>query len=191
MLSMPVFIWGILTGQIRIAAIIFFFAFVSDGVDGFIARRFDQQSDLGTLLDPIADKLLMVSSYITFTVAGLIPMWLGVIVISRDVIQVSGIVVIKLLNLRMIVDPSIIGKRTTFLQFIVILLSLAAALPTEMQWLLGLSDNSMEALSGVGPYFLYPVYLLTATGTIITVTEYLWREARGFEDGSLIIDDTA
>ena len=97
-----------------------------------------------------------------------------------------GIGVVRVLDLRFELAPSIIGKRITFLQFVAILASLAVALSADMQLLLDLSDSSMAALRAVGPSILHSLYLLTAVGTVITLIEYGRRQTRGFEDGSLL-----
>ena len=72
-----------------------FFAFVlaglSDAVDGFVARRFDLRSDLGAYLDAIADKALLVSIYVTLAIVGVIPSWLAIVVVSRDIMIVGAI----------------------------------------------------------------------------------------------------
>ena len=118
---------------------LFVVGMVSDALDGFIARTHGQQSQLGTLLDPIADKLLILSTLISCSVIhGLpdwmrIPAWFNLIVISRDALLVTGTMVIFFFQGRWHVRPSRLGKWATFGQMLVIpmvLLGLPTALPT-------------------------------------------------------------
>ena len=109
-----------------LALALFLVAMVSDAVDGLIARTQGQQSQLGAFLDPLADKLLILSTLITCSVVrGLpewmrIPAWFNLIVISRDVLLVFGIVVIFAVQGRWHIRPSRLGKWATFAQMLVI-----------------------------------------------------------------------
>jgi cardiolipin synthase len=110
----------------RFAAIaLFLVAAVSDGLDGFVARRFNQRSTLGGILDPIADKGLLLSAIITLSISnwsevdptyGRFPAWFPVLVISRDVVILVGSAVLHLLNGKVIVRTSWTGKVATVLQ---------------------------------------------------------------------------
>jgi len=117
---------------------LFVVGMVSDAVDGFIARAQNQQSQLGTLLDPIADKLLILSTLISCSVIRGLPMWMRIpawfnlLVISRDSLLVTGSIVIFAMQGRWQVRPSRLGKWATFVQMLVIptvLLGLPAKLP--------------------------------------------------------------
>lgn len=109
---------------------IFFVAVISDALDGFIARKFNQQTELGTILDPVADKLLILSAIVclSFTKTaphGLrLPPWLPIVVISRDVIIVIGTGIIHLIKSTVKIMPSALGKITTFFQMSTILVVL-------------------------------------------------------------------
>ncbi|MDQ2919894.1 MAG: CDP-diacylglycerol--glycerol-3-phosphate 3-phosphatidyltransferase [Verrucomicrobiota bacterium] len=107
------------------AIIIFLVAAVSDGLDGYVARRYNQRSRLGVILDPIADKGLLLSGIITLSISnwsevdphyGRFPIWFPVLVITRDVVIVVGSVVLHLLNGTVRVRPSWTGKVATVLQ---------------------------------------------------------------------------
>jgi CDP-diacylglycerol--glycerol-3-phosphate 3-phosphatidyltransferase len=106
---------------------IFFIAVISDALDGFIARRFDQKTELGTILDPIADKLLIVTAFICLALSKSIPenlrvpAWLPIIVISRDIIIVLGTVIVYLIKGSVEIIPTAWGKVTTFFQMATIL----------------------------------------------------------------------
>ena len=107
------------------AIIIFLVAATSDGLDGYVARRYNQRSTLGGILDPIADKGLLLSGVITLSIsnwsetgphAGRFPVWFPVLVISRDVVILLGSAVLHLLNGKVIVRTSWTGKVATVLQ---------------------------------------------------------------------------
>ncbi|MGI8788577.1 MAG: CDP-alcohol phosphatidyltransferase family protein [Pyrinomonadaceae bacterium] len=136
MALIPVFAILLYYGQSDWALLTFFVAGVSDGVDGFIARRFNQQSELGTILDPIADKLLMTTAFIILTLPNIfpptrhlpVPFWVTAAVIGRDVliIAVAGAIFI-ITNFRGF-RPSWLGKTSTVVQIFAIGLILIAAI---------------------------------------------------------------
>ncbi|MBF0476598.1 MAG: CDP-alcohol phosphatidyltransferase family protein [Deltaproteobacteria bacterium] len=98
------------------ALVVFAIAGITDGLDGLLARVLHQRTILGSYLDPIADKLLLLASFITLAFLGKIPVWLVVVVISRDVIIVSGILVLVLNDYKLTIEPTIISKMTTVFQ---------------------------------------------------------------------------
>jgi cardiolipin synthase len=105
------------------AVAIFVIAAASDGVDGYIARRFNQRSQLGVILDPIADKGLLLAAIITLSLSNWtyeFPVWFPVLVVARDVVIVSGTLALHYLNGSVRVKPSWIGKTATVLQMIAI-----------------------------------------------------------------------
>jgi len=124
----------------RLAAVLTFaLATLSDGVDGYIARRYRQHSELGRILDPLADKLLLVSGIVLLSLKNepyldRIPMWLTATILSRDVLLLIGLVVIHYICGRIKVRPVLIGKAATVLQMTCILWGL---LKWNANWLLG------------------------------------------------------
>lgn len=100
--------------------LIFLIAALTDALDGLIARLFKQQTTLGVWLDPIADKILLVSAFWVLAYTRLpdmfLPIWLVVTVISRDVILGLGVVLCQLMELKLVIRPNVLGKITTFLQ---------------------------------------------------------------------------
>jgi cardiolipin synthase (CMP-forming) len=124
-LLIPVFIILIINRSFGWAIVTFAVAGITDGIDGLLARLTHQRTELGAYLDPIADKLLLASSFITLALIELVPSWLAVIVISRDVIILVGIAVLMLNDYRPQIRPSLVSKATTFLQISTILLVLA------------------------------------------------------------------
>ena len=100
----------VLLGDYALALVLFVIAGGSDGIDGYLAVRFNWQTRLGALLDPVADKLLVTGLFITLAVMQLIPVWLAVIVIARDVIIFSGAVVYNYLIKPVEGEPTQIGR---------------------------------------------------------------------------------
>ena len=95
---------------------IFIVAGVSDAVDGFLAKRFGMSSELGSYLDPIADKALIVAIYVTLAIGGIIPAWLAILVVSRDIIIVSGVILSWLMEKPVEMSPFIVSKLNTAAQ---------------------------------------------------------------------------
>ncbi len=114
-------VWCLLQQEFGIALVLFAIAGISDGLDGFLAKHFGWQSRLGTILDPLADKLLLVCSFLALTWAGLSPLWLLVAVITRDLLIVIGGVAFHYLLGRFEMEPSYISKANTFFQIIYVL----------------------------------------------------------------------
>ena len=115
-LLVPVIIWAITSGQMAVAFVLFFIAGVSDAVDGFLAKRFNMTSELGALLDPLADKALLVSIYISLGVWGEIPRWLVILVVSRDIMIVSAVIVSWLFDKPVAMKPLMVSKLNTVVQ---------------------------------------------------------------------------
>jgi cardiolipin synthase len=111
-------VWLIISGEFSLAFVAFIVAAVSDGVDGFIARRFDQRSELGAYLDPIADKALLVSIYVSLGLLKFLPAWLVILVVTRDVLIVGAVVLAWVVNKPMPVAPSMASKVNTVGQII-------------------------------------------------------------------------
>ena len=119
-----------------LALAVFAIAAISDGIDGFIARHFNQKTELGSLLDPLADKILLNAAILTLSFSmGLgifqFPFWFPLIVFTRDLIILTGTLIIRFLNIKIKTTPSLIGKITTFFQMcsvIVLLLGLSAGI---------------------------------------------------------------
>ena len=121
----PFFINLMIYGYYGTALIVFVVACVTDALDGMIARLTKSMTELGAFLDPMADKLLIVSAFMTLVLLRMLPVWLAIIVVSRDVILVLGSVAIYFIGQDFKARPSIIGKATTVLQLVVVTLALA------------------------------------------------------------------
>jgi cardiolipin synthase len=112
----PVVIMMIGQERWAIACILFVVAGISDAVDGFIAKRFDMRSEFGAYMDPFADKALLVSIYVTLAIVGVLPGWIAVLVVSRDVMIVSAIIVSWLMQRPVAIRPLIVSKLNTAAQ---------------------------------------------------------------------------
>lgn len=102
------------------AVILFAIASVSDFLDGFIAKVFNQETELGRFLDPLADKLLLISAFIMLVIVKLIPVWVAIVVITRDIIILFGCIIIYLILDDIEIKPRVLSKITTFIQMITI-----------------------------------------------------------------------
>jgi cardiolipin synthase (CMP-forming) len=130
MVLIPVFVSLLFYQRFVLALAIFVLAGITDGLDGLLARRFDQRSQLGTILDPIADKLMLVTSFIVLSMRGVfpapvpshlpVPFWVTVAVISRDVFIVVGAATINMATGFRGFRPSWLGKLNTTIQIIAI-----------------------------------------------------------------------
>jgi cardiolipin synthase len=125
LVSAPLLVWLILIGDYRVAFWVFLIAALSDGVDGFLARLLGQRSVLGSLLDPVADKALLAGAYGTLGVMGALPSWIVIAILARDAMILGGFVLVGLLSEMPAVQPLIISKINTVLQFLLIGLTLA------------------------------------------------------------------
>jgi cardiolipin synthase (CMP-forming) len=112
-LLVPITVWLIISGAFSLAFVAFVAAGVSDGVDGFIARKFNQRSELGAYLDPIADKALLVSIYLSLGFLKFLPAWLVILVVTRDVLIVGAVVLAWVVDKPMPVAPSMASKVNT------------------------------------------------------------------------------
>lgn len=125
-LLVPIIVWAIASNQMEIAFAIFVIAGVSDAVDGFLAKRFNMASELGALLDPLADKALLVSIFISLGIWGAVPLWLVILVVSRDIMIVGAVIVSWLFDKPIPMKPLMVSKLNTGAQVAFAALVLAA-----------------------------------------------------------------
>lgn len=128
-------LYFLIEGQELLALLIFAVAAVSDGLDGFMAKILKQQTRLGAFLDPIADKLLLSTAFIAMAVAGLAPNWLAIMVVSRDLLILTGIGILAWDTDFPVIKPTLDGKATTFLQIVTIGFLLSQCYFESYQWL--------------------------------------------------------
>jgi len=158
--AVPVAIWLALREQYGAAFGIFVAAGVSDGIDGWLARR-RGPSAVGAMLDPLADKALLVSMFVTLAVTGVLPDWLAILVVFRDVLIVGGLLLMWQLAIPVRIRPLPISKLNTGLQLLLVAVALL---------------HSFFAAAGV----LLPVLVwAVAATTLLSGSAYVWLAARG------------
>jgi len=162
LLAVPLVVWLILSGDYAATFWLFAVASVSDAVDGYVAKHFDQRSDLGALLDPIADKALIVTLFVTLGIAGDLPNWLVIVVVFRDLLIVGGFLLAAALTQPIAWRPLMISKINTTLQLVLVAVLLA-------RLAFGFADGG--AITGL-------VYLVGVT-TVASGAAYIVRWGRG------------
>ncbi|WP_127090719.1 CDP-alcohol phosphatidyltransferase family protein [Aquabacter cavernae] len=125
-LLVPVVVWAIASGEPQIAFFLFVLAGVSDAVDGFLARHFGMQTELGAYLDPLADKALLISIYVALSVEGLIPRWVAIAVVARDVMIIGAVMLSVIMGRPVHISPLAISKVNTLAQIAFAALVLAS-----------------------------------------------------------------
>ena len=115
-LLVPIVVWAISSGAMWAAFVLFLAAGVSDAVDGYLAKRFGMTTVLGAYLDPLADKALIVSIYVTLGISNVIPHWLVILVVSRDILIVGGVMLSWLVGSPVKVKPLLVSKLNTVAQ---------------------------------------------------------------------------
>lgn len=146
----------------NLALLVFILAGVSDGLDGYVAKRYHFETRLGAILDPVADKVLLVSGFVMLTILDLIPLWLLVTVVFRDVLIVGGYLVLVTMNGSVQMQPSAVSKLNTVMQIALVAIILAQ----QAQWI----AIPMLTTLLVGGVF---------TTTVISGAHYVWVWAFG------------
>jgi len=155
-LLVPVIVWAMVSGEMLIAFVLFLVAGVSDAVDGFLAKRFNMTSELGSYLDPLADKALIMSIYVTLGIAGTIPRWLVILVVSRDIMIIGAVMLSWLIGSPVKVKPLLVSKLNTVAQIVlacVVLGSLGLRIPSDM--------------------FIHVMIMVVAALTLLSVAAYV------------------
>ncbi len=114
----PIVVWAISSGEMWFAFVLFLAAGVSDAIDGFLAKHFGMTSVLGAYLDPLADKALIVSIYVTLGINGVLPAWLVILVVSRDIMIVGAVMLSWLIGSPIKVKPLLVSKLNTLAQIV-------------------------------------------------------------------------
>ncbi|MBI1648909.1 CDP-alcohol phosphatidyltransferase family protein [Hyphomicrobium sulfonivorans] len=114
----PVVFWLLITDETQIAFMLFIVAGVSDAVDGYLAKTFGWQTELGAYLDPLADKLLIVSIFLALGVDGKLPLWLVVAVVSRDILIIMAVMLSWVLSNPVRIKPLVVSKANTVAQIV-------------------------------------------------------------------------
>jgi cardiolipin synthase len=159
-LLVPLLVIFLLDGKHLAAFWVFVLAGATDALDGFLARVLKQKTNFGAFLDPIADKLLLITSYITLSVLDILPKWLTVLVVSRDVLIWGGIGILMLYNRDFKYKPSLVSKVTTFFQLLTVVFYLGRGFFGE--------------IFPLGVHLIYP----TAVFTLLSGAHYILRGLR-------------
>jgi cardiolipin synthase (CMP-forming) len=125
-LLVPVVVWAITAGEMRIAFVLFLAAGISDAVDGFLAKRFGMATELGAYLDPLADKAMLVSIYVALGIADAVPGWLVILVVSRDIMIVTAVILSWLVDKPVALKPLLVSKLNTVAQIALACVIMAA-----------------------------------------------------------------
>jgi cardiolipin synthase len=151
----------IMNERFGLALLLFFVAGFSDGVDGFLAKRYDWHTRIGALLDPIADKLLVGGTFISLVLAGLVPVWLAIMIILRDVVIVGGATAYNFFIRPVEGEPTRISKLNTALQLLFLVFVLSRA---------GFGWPDQIAITVIGASVVVTV--------VISGIDYVWSWAR-------------
>jgi cardiolipin synthase len=166
-LMIPFFINFLVYHYYGYALLTFLVAGLTDGLDGLIARISNQRTRLGSYLDPMADKLLLTAAFITLAYLKFIPVWVTIVVVSRDAILLFGTLLLHLTQMNFNIAPTLMGKSTTLMQLLCILAFLF--------FIVFKRDTSG----------LSPLLLLTMGLTILSGLHYLYRGVRVMNHGAV------
>ncbi|MBI4402215.1 MAG: CDP-alcohol phosphatidyltransferase family protein [Nitrospirae bacterium] len=122
-LLIPLFIGFLIYERYEYSLGVLLLAGLTDGLDGTIARVANQRTRLGAYLDPLADKLLLTSGFVTLSVLHLVPLWIAILVASRDMILMTGTLLARLTESRVDISPTLLGKGTTLFQLAYLILA--------------------------------------------------------------------
>lgn len=125
-LLVPVVVWAIASDEPLLAFWLFLLAGISDAVDGFLAKQFNMQTELGAYLDPLADKALLISIYVTLGIVGDIPRWAAIAVVARDVMIIGAVVLSVAMARPVHIRPLVVSKVNTMVQIAFAAMVLAA-----------------------------------------------------------------
>jgi cardiolipin synthase len=152
----PLLVILLLRNQLALALMVFTLAGISDGLDGLVARWLNQRTVLGAYLDPVADKVLLASAFVCLAILGIIPDWMAVIVLSRDILIFLGIAMFTLTEKKIRIRPSFVSKCTTVSQILMVMVSLMVTFIPGLrivQQLLLWATAMLTIISGL--YYVY------------------------------------
>ncbi|RKZ84817.1 MAG: CDP-alcohol phosphatidyltransferase family protein [Gammaproteobacteria bacterium] len=166
-LVLPV-VWALLTSQFSIALILFAVAGFSDALDGFLAKHYHWESRLGSIVDPLADKLLLVASFASLTWLNLIPVWLFWLVMGRDILIVTGGLAYHYLLGKFKLLPVWSSKINTALQIVLVLLVIL-----QHQWF-----SELQQVVTIGIWLVVSSVLYSGTEYIVVWGTRAWQQQR-------------
>jgi cardiolipin synthase len=123
----PVVVWAITSGNMLLAFWLFVAAGISDAIDGFLAKHLNARTEFGAYLDPLADKALLMSIYVTLSIEGLLPRWVVIAVVSRDIMIMGAVILAWVVNKPVAIHPLIVSKLNTTAQIALAALVLASS----------------------------------------------------------------
>ena len=153
----PLFAICLIRHLLDAALTVFAVAAVTDGLDGLVARLFRQKTTLGAFLDPTADKLLLATAFVTLAIQGMMPSWVTVIVMTRDVLILFGVVLLNIMGREFEAKPSFLSKITTVVQ-----------LATVLSVLVGFHEPKVGQIQS-------PLFWSAAAMTTISGLQYIYR----------------
>jgi len=159
--AVPLAFWLVLEHRLAEAFFLFVAAGVSDAVDGWLARRYGGNA-IGAVLDPVADKTLLVTMYVTLAAVGVIPVWLAILVVFRDLVIVGGVIVLAVLGHPIEIRPLYISKLNTVFQILLIATTLL-----------------ISGFELTIPYLALGLAWVVAATTLASGAAYVWSTARG------------
>lgn len=159
--AVPLAFWLVLEHRLAEAFFLFVAAGVSDAVDGWLARRYGGNA-IGAVLDPVADKTLLVTMYVTLAAVGAIPVWVAILVVFRDLLIVGGVALLSILGHPIIIRPLYISKLNTVFQILLVALTLF-----------------MSGFDLTIPLLAQVLSWIVAITTLASGAAYVWATARG------------
>jgi cardiolipin synthase (CMP-forming) len=164
-LLVPVIVWAIASREMEAAFLLFLIAGLSDGVDGLLAKRLGMASELGAHLDPLADKVLIVSIYVALGITEAIPRWIVILVVSRDILIIGGVMLAWFLGKPMRVKPVLVSKLNTVAQIMfasLVLAELAFRIAFDAGEAVAMATVAVLTLASIGFYVREWVVLMNA-----------------------------
>ena len=163
LIAVPFVVVLLLSDSLTAAFWVIVVAGISDGLDGYLAKRLDAVTRLGTYLDPLADKALLIAVFVCLAILDLLPGWLVCLLILRDMLIVGGVLLSRVTALSIMIEPTMISKLNTFLQIFL------------GMWVLG------QAVLGVDVHYIAgSLILLVVLTTLASGTLYLFRWTAGY-----------
>jgi cardiolipin synthase len=166
------FLIAVIYRQYTVSLVIFVCAGISDVLDGYLARRLGQVTRLGAYLDPLGDRLLTTVSFVSLSIHGLLPAWLAVLVVAKDLYVALGAAILYFIGQPLVGDVSISGKLATFLQILTVAICLLAQTISV----------SMVIQQGF--------FVLTGVVTVFACLNYILQGLRPFADGQVDTSQT-
>ncbi len=163
----PVFVLLLVYDARVCALIVFIVTCISDSLDGYIARSWQQQTTLGAVLDPIADKLLMVTTFVTLAVLRALPLSLTILLVSRDVILSLIFGLVLFTTGRRITGPTVLGRAAIFGQMATVVLGLVFYV---------FADRPL--FPSLQPFVLTPIFVITAVLAVVAGVHYMYQVVR-------------